>query len=213
MGSNPSGGTNKYLMIDVEEQAWLNCHIDDLWIFDKLILSRKLGYVCGPVGVGVPCPGKYIVRPITNLLGMGREAEIVWLDGNTDHLIPGHFWCNIFIGRHLSVDYIDRQQTVCVEGFRRPDSPLYRWDRWCKVSEQIPFPSILKELKGEYKYINCEFIDERLVEVHLRQNPDFENECEYFIPVWQDQDPTPPEGMYFEPNPDFKRIGFFKHGR
>lgn len=193
-----------------DEVAWKQCHPDDLWIFDKLILSRKLGYVCGPVGVDVPSPGKYIVRPITNLLGMGQKAEIHWIDNNTDHLTPGHFWCEMFDGRHLSVDYINKQQVLCVEGFRRKDSPLHRWDRWCRVDKQVPLPLILDQLEGTYNTTNCEFIDGNLIEVHFRSNPDFANDCEYVIPVWQDQDPTPPEGMYFESNPDFKRKGFFK---
>lgn len=28
---------------------------DDLWCVDKLILSKKLGYLCGPAGI-VPAP-------------------------------------------------------------------------------------------------------------------------------------------------------------
>lgn len=57
-----------------DDETWLRCHIDDLWIFDKLIVSKKLGYVCGPHGVNVPQNGKYIVRPCVNLMSMGRGA-------------------------------------------------------------------------------------------------------------------------------------------
>ena len=47
-----------------DEDAWLSCHPEDRWLFDKLLLSSHLGYLCGPCGVGVPRDGEYIVRPI-----------------------------------------------------------------------------------------------------------------------------------------------------
>ena len=37
---------------------------DDLWCLDKLILSKKLGYECGPAGIPPSVPGQYIVRPV-----------------------------------------------------------------------------------------------------------------------------------------------------
>ena len=96
-----------------DEQAWLNCHEDDLWIFDKLILSRKLGYICGPKGLEVPEPGRYIVRPAVNTSGMGEGARIQFLAKSTNHLPPGSFWCEVFTGRHLSID-ITRESKFCV---------------------------------------------------------------------------------------------------
>ena len=36
-------------MID-DDEVWDVAHTEDLWIFDKLILSKKLGYQCGPAG-------------------------------------------------------------------------------------------------------------------------------------------------------------------
>ena len=53
-----------------DDDAWISCHKDDLWIFDKCILSTKLGYNCGPADMDVPEPGIYIVRPCVNLAGM-----------------------------------------------------------------------------------------------------------------------------------------------
>ena len=49
---------------------------------DKLILSRKLKYNCGPVGLDVP-NGWYIVRPCVNMLGLGLGAQKVWLEKET----------------------------------------------------------------------------------------------------------------------------------
>jgi hypothetical protein len=36
---------------------------EDLWVIDKFILSKRLGYFCGPAGVAPGTAGKYIVRP------------------------------------------------------------------------------------------------------------------------------------------------------
>ncbi len=29
---------------------WNHIHSEDLWVYNKLFLSRRLGYTCGPVG-------------------------------------------------------------------------------------------------------------------------------------------------------------------
>lgn len=188
-----------------EDIAWMRCDVEDLWIFDKLILSKKLGYTCGPVGVDVPRPDMYIVRPCVNLMGMGVGAEFLFLEEDTDYLPTGYFWCEIFKGRHLSVDYLDGEQVLCVEGFRSPDSPIYKWDRWERVDDIIPYPSIFKK----YPYLNCEFIDGKLIEAHLRVNPDFQNDEQVILPVWEGQDLTPPEEFEYVSDPDHHRVGFF----
>jgi len=38
------------VMIHPENLVWETIDPDELWAMDKLILSRKLGYVCGPTG-------------------------------------------------------------------------------------------------------------------------------------------------------------------
>ena len=77
-------------MVDLnskEDTAWTNTDIEDLWIYDKLILSKKMGYVCGPTGVDVPEDGFYIVRPVTNIVGLGIGAyeQYLTVEGWTDH--------------------------------------------------------------------------------------------------------------------------------
>lgn len=189
-------------------EAWQQTPVEDLWLYDKLILSKKLGYTCGPVGVDVPSPGQYVVRPITNLLGMGRGAEVHWLQEGTDHLPVGYFWCKRFSGRHLSVDYSDGKQILCVEGYKGLDSQLWRWFSWQLVSDKVQYP-----LDKVYPFLNCEFIGGKLIEVHLRLNPDFANvpngtNC--LIPVWHDMNErNVPVGYRYIENKEFRRKGFF----
>ena len=50
---------NEVIGPDEEDLYWKNPKIDDLWALDKLILSKKLGYTCGPAGIEVPKEGIY----------------------------------------------------------------------------------------------------------------------------------------------------------
>jgi hypothetical protein len=39
---------------------------EDAWVYDKLIVAKRLGYVCGAAGVAPKSSAEYIVRPISN---------------------------------------------------------------------------------------------------------------------------------------------------
>lgn len=192
-----------------EDHVWQNIHPDDIWVLDKLILSRKLYYNCGPVGLDVTKSGYYIVRPCVNMIGLGLGAQQVWLDRSTDHLPVGHFWCEWFDGRHLSVDYHWGKQSLAVEGHKNKNT-FTRWDHWVKVADRIRLPKILQPFAKKYEWINCEYIGGKLIEVHLRGNPDFDRNITHFIPVWSGEDTVPPEGYTYREYPgEHGRIGAF----
>ena len=190
-----------------EDFVWKSIDPDHIWVMDKLILSRKLGYNCGPVGLDVPHPGWYIVRPCVNMQGMGLGAQKVWLEGETTHLPIGYFWCEFFSGRHLSVDYNFGLPKLCVEGFKEADT-FMQWDKWIRTDDFVHFPDVINEFI-HHEWINCEFIGGNLIEVHFRQNEDFTEGMTEFIPVWEGQSTEPPEGYTYRPYPDQKRIGAF----
>lgn len=200
-------------MEDLESNAWRSANVDDLWIFDKLIVSRKLGYVCGPAGVDVPSPDHYIVRPCVNIPGMGRDAVFQFIEEDTRHLPSGHFWCEIFKGDHVSVDYLYGKQVLAVKGTRDSDL-LYKFNAWGKINQIFPIPIALYSLIKNYKYINIEYIGGRAIEVHLRCNPDFIHGNSVAYPVWNDT--TEEENNYFKSKglrfieaPDYYRKGFW----
>jgi len=168
------------------EDEWSSIHPQDLWVYNKLQVSRVLGYECGPVGLLVPRPDFYIIRPCINFMGMGRHARIEYLNGDTEHLHPGEFWCEVFEGEHISVDYYKGEQELTVKGVRDPQDPLYKWKKWYKVDREIPLPKLLQNL--DYDWINCEFIGDKLIEIHLRGNPDFRYNNDSVIPVWEGDD-------------------------
>jgi len=188
---------------------WNQIHSEDLWVYNKLILSRVLGYTCGPIGTSVPRPDFYILRPSMNLLGMGRYARKEYIYKYTDCYHPSEFWCEVFEGDHISVDYQNKEQKLTVMGVRDEMNPLYKWDIWKKVDYKMPFPTILNKLKGEYEWINCEFIGSRLIEVHFRQNPDFRYGNSVAIPVWNDSRPIDSKDYQFIDDQDYFRRGFW----
>ena len=188
------------------DDEWNHIHPSDLWVYNKLFLSRVLGYTCGPVGTTVPKPDFYIVRPSFNLLGMGRFSRKEWIENHTDHIHPAEFWCEIFEGEHLSVDFYKQKPNLVVLGTRDPSDPYYKWKKWEKINKSIDFPEILKNLKGDYDWINCEFIGGNLIEVHFRRNPDFRYNNSVAIPVWDDEKC---ENMTFVKDSDYFRKGFY----
>ena len=200
---------NKTIYEDTQEDVyWQTADANEIGVYDKLILSRKLGYACGPVGIDVPVPAWYIVRPCVNIMGLGLGAKKMHLTKYTIDLDPGHFWCEWFDGRHLSVDYEYGKQVLCVEGFKSEDT-FTKWDKWIATDDQIPFPKVLEQFVNKPN-VNCEFIGGKLIEVHFRSNPDFEQDIKEFIPVWQGQTTEPPNGYRYIDYPDVHgRIGAF----
>ena len=182
-----------------DKDFWITTDNDDLWLFDKLILSKKLGYTCGPAGLAPPIENNYIVRPITNIRMMGRNATIKYLTPIEYDIPDGYFWCEMFKGRHLSFDYHYGQQVLAVEGFRKNER-LDRFSRWEKVDDQYELPGILKPIALKYEWLNVETIDNKVIEVHLRYNDDFANHnANVIVPIWKED---------FYPSECGDRIGF-----
>jgi hypothetical protein len=178
----------KELAMD-DKDYWHTTNPNDLWLFDKLILSKKLGYVCGPAGVAPPAEAVYVVRPCVNYRMMSRGAELMTLGPNQHDAVPdGYFWCEVFQGRHLSFDYHFGRQVLSVEGFRDDAARLDRFSRWQRTADCFELPQLLADIAERYEWMNVEVIGNRVIEVHLRYNDDFSNHtADTIIPVWRDQ--------------------------
>ncbi len=192
-----------------EDLVWKTIDPDHMWVLDKLILAKKLNYICGPVGLPVPKPGHYIVRPCVNMQGLGLGAQRVWIEDSTKHLPVGYFWCEWFTGKHLSIDYYRGNQVLAVEGHKSEET-FTRWDRWIRVDDRIFLPDVLDPFVKIYEWMNVEYIGGQVIEVHFRHNQDFEGGISEFIPVWEGQNIIPPQGYYYKDYPDVHgRIGAF----
>lgn len=190
-------------------KEYQNIHPEDLWVYNKLQLSRILEYTCGPVGTSVPKSDFYIIRPVMNFMGMGRYARIEWIENSTDSFHPGEFWCEVFKGSHISVDFQNQNRKLSVLGTRNEQNPLYKWEKWEKIDINIEFPSVLSNLKGDYEWINCEFIDGNLIEVHFRRNPDFRYGNSVAIPLWNDENLRDTGDYQYIEDSDYLRKGFY----
>ena len=168
---------------------WNTTDVNDLWLFDKLILSKTLGYVCGPAGVAPPAEKRYVVRPCVNFRMMGKSAKFMMLSPDMHDNVPdGHFWCEVFQGRHLSFDYNFGEQTLAVEGFREDPNRLDRFCRWEKTTDCYILPPVIEAVAKRYEWLNIEVIGDKIIEVHLRFNDDFANHTsDTIIPVWKDK--------------------------
>lgn len=199
-------------MLYDDESAWRAWPKYRIW-YDKLWLSDRLGYKCGPGCVDIPKPGYYMVRPITNLYGLGAGAKIQYLsDGYS--VPPGYFWCEVFEGEHVTQDLKwqgEWKPTRTLVGDKVDHS---RFARWRREDRAIPLPGWFDEL-AEVGHINIESIGRNIIEVHLRLNPDPDHS--ELIPVHADDLPVPPSDEYrwfpdqdngdgFAPN---HRLGFW----
>lgn len=151
-----------------------------------------------------------------NLLGMGRNSRRIWIESETEDLIyPSDFWSEIFLGDHLSVDFYQGKPKLVVKGFReKKEDPFWKWSRWERIDSHynLELPNILRNLKGSYDWINCEFIGNKLIEIHLRRNPDFRFGNRIAIPVWQKEEETiriDKKSYRYIEDPDYYRKGFW----
>ena len=170
-----------------DSDVWNFIEPDDLWIYDKLVLSRKLGYDCGPAGVAPKKAGTYIVRPCVNFRMMGRGSSIMNLSPEKHDEVPdGYFWCEIFKGRHLSFDFEYGNQVLAVEGFKNQNR-TDRFYKWQKCTEVLTLPDFLVKISKKYQWLNVECIGNNIIEVHLRYNDDFSNHNSKVIyPIWKE---------------------------
>ena len=175
------------MMNDVD--VWNFIEPDDLWIYDKLILARKQNYYCGPAGTSPIKPGEYIVRPCVNFLMMGHGAKVEKIHqyGHKIDVPPGYFWCERFYGRHLSFDFHYGKQVLAVEGFKNDPNRLDRFSKWQKCEEQLTLPDFLVTIAEKYEWLNVECIGDKIIEVHLRYNDDFEgHSAKTIVPIWRE---------------------------
>jgi hypothetical protein len=192
-----------------DSDVWTSCPTEHLWIYDKLILAKKLGYSAGPAGICVPTANWYVVRPITNCRMMGRGAYKSWLVPELDNIPDGYFWCEWFNGRHITIDYNFGQQGLTAEGIKFAGF-VNKFYSWQKIEYPYKLPECLQNIANTSKWLNIELIGDKIIEVHLRYNDDFIGHSGNTIwPVWKDQNQVQPPNTKFIENSCGLRLGFW----
>jgi hypothetical protein len=96
-----------------------------------------------------------------------------------------------------------------VEGFRDSER-LDRFCRWEKIQHVCEFPTVLGDLYCTQPWINVEYVDGHIIEVHLRWNDDFSNHASDVIyPVWADAPIDQPPNSDWYPSASGDRLGFY----
>jgi hypothetical protein len=184
--------------------AFDQCAPQDRKWYGKLYVARYFGYNCGSGTIRED--GEWIVRPITNLAGQGLDATIGW-HRSGDPIPPNFFWCEVFTGRHITIDYIRSGegwvQSHTFQGFNTQDD-LIRFSHWKRVDYPFPLPSALRGVESDH--INLELIGGNIIEVHLRPNSD-PVQYDEFWPIWRDDQPPPSSGKWVRIQDQVTHIG------
>lgn len=160
--------------------------------FNKLWLAESMEYDCGPCGLAPEKTGRYIVRPIYNLSGMGVGTEFKFIEaGDCTQVPPGYFWCEILSGRHFSVTYEFRHD---INPYWKPisgwqgeyddENIVWKFKKWTRMNEDSypTLPRFFNEL-SPVRLINVEFKEDKPFEVHLRDTPN--PQYDELIPIWE----------------------------
>ena len=191
------GGGTANNMIDEDIDVWYK-YPQYHNMCNKLWLSEKLGYKCGPAGIPVPEDDWYIIRPTYNLAGMGVGAKRVRLspDDWDKGIVPaGYFWCEWFEGEHLSIDYVRSKKS--------PKGSIFWWEfQRAYIGEKLPLkpfefgswkrteidkgyrlPDWFRSIEADA--LNVEMIGGNIIEIHLRQGFDHMDQYNVIYPVFE----------------------------
>lgn len=157
---------------DADSWEWYPAH---RWIYDKLAVALSQGLEAAPHGV-MPPSFPVFSKPIINLRGMGTGSRVIAsAEDYAAALTPGHFWCRLLTGRHVSSD------VALVAGVPRwwrhatgAAGPGGVFDHWHIHAEPMPEVETwcgawaARHLRGYTGMANFETIGGRIIEAHLR---------------------------------------------
>jgi len=186
-------------------QAWNAFPNDRLW-YNKYFLAKFLGYNCGTI---ISPNYTSIIRPRINLYGCGLNARVVEQSTTVNQ---DEFWCEFFNGRHLTIDYhrIGGKwiQKATFEGFNNKHN-LQQFTGWKRVLDVVDIPPFITRVESDF--VNIETVAGKVIEIHLRTNPD-PIDYDHFIPVWKSAQIRPDGYQYIPENSKanhLNRLGFY----
>ena len=145
------------------------------WIYDKLAVALSQGLEAAPHGV-IPPRFPVFSKPMMNLRSMGAGSlAIADADSYQAALSPGHFWCTLLSGAHVSTDAaIVDGRAVWWRHATGSTAPGGTFDYWHIHAEAMPEIEdwcgawALRHLAGYTGMVNFETIGSRIIEAHLR---------------------------------------------
>ncbi len=157
---------------DADSWEWYPEH---RWIYDKLAVALSQGLEAAPHGV-MPPRFPVFSKPLMNLRGMGTGSRVV--ESAADYkaaLMPGHFWCRLLTGAHVSTDVaVVRGEPRWWRHATGATSAGGTFDHWhvhaggMQEVEEWCGAWLREHLPGYTGMINFETIGGRIIESHLR---------------------------------------------
>ena len=157
---------------DADSWMWFP---EQRWIYDKLAVALSQGLDGAPHGVTPPAFPVFS-KPIMNLRGMGTGSRVIASPAEyKEALTPGHFWCTLLTGRHVSTDVaVVRGEPRWWRHATGATAPGGTFDHWHIHAEPMPEVEdwcgvwLRKHLRGYTGMVNFETIGGRIIEAHLR---------------------------------------------
>ncbi len=163
------------VFIPTEDQDCYRLFPEHRWIYNKLLVAEKQGLDCAPHGIE---PQGYPVfsKPIYNLRGMGMETRVF---GSADEYLvgrdPGHMWCTLLDGEHLSSDVaVVSGEAVWWRHVLAEPGPHATFDYWTVLAaarsevEKHCAAWIRQHFSSYTGMMNLETIGGKIIEGHLR---------------------------------------------
>jgi hypothetical protein len=122
-------------------------------------------------------------------MGVGACRQFITI-GDLSKVPPGYFWCEIFQGDNVTVDYEWQNNNltpVFAARGSRTSNKLYRFSGWHRIeSPDIKLPDWTSSL-NDVPRLNIEYIDNKIIEIHLRRGDgNFPPGATDIIPIWSD---------------------------
>jgi hypothetical protein len=145
------------------------------WIYDKLAVALSQGLDAAPHGV-IPPSFPVFSKPMMNLRSMGAGSlPIPDAETYRASLNPGHFWCTLLTGAHVSTDAaIEDGHVRWWRHATGATAPGGTFDYWHIHAEAMPDIEdwcgawARTHLAGYTGMVNFETIGSRIIEAHLR---------------------------------------------
>jgi len=177
------------------------------WIFNKLEICERFGYVGGPCGVRMP-KGTYCIRPIINLNGMGQGGftKKVITEEGTMICKPGYVWTEWETGMRSWVEYLnDRVSSALIQ---------VSWNEKIQQERYMELPAdkahpLPEQLQNISRYMLVEYLGNTVIDIGPRHLS--EDAKEIVVKDYRKFDPTyeaPTEGKAGHFAPHMKRIQY-----
>lgn len=161
-------GCPKKLFIPTNDFEAFDFYKDYKFVYNKQFVASSQNLENGNKGKQ---PSKYpvIIRPITNLYGMGVGTR---LSNDVINMNDSDFWVEFLKGEHISVDIFINDNTFKTIVFRGYPSKLFTFSHWeylpnYKLDKNI-ISWIRKHLHNFKGVCNVEVICNKIIECHLR---------------------------------------------